>query len=96
MDLNMGCCILALLTVLTPRVVLVLMFLFTNYLGRAYHSFLIPLVGFIFLPLTTIVYAWLVNAHHPIEGIYLVALIVAVVIDVGGIGGGHYSRRQRG
>ncbi len=91
----MPCCVLALLAVLTPRVVLVLMFLFTNYLGRAYHGFLIPLLGFFFLPLTTIVYAWLVNSHHPIQDLYLVALIVAVVIDLGGIGGGHYSRRQR-
>jgi hypothetical protein len=75
--------------------VLVLMFLFTNYLGSAYHALLIPLLGFIFLPLTTIVYAWLVNTRHPIEGIYLVALVVAVIIDVGGVGGGHWSRRQR-
>ncbi len=92
----MPCCVLALLTVLTPRVVLVLMFLFTDYLGRAYHGFLIPLLGFIFLPLTTIVYAWLMNAHHPIDGVHLVILVVAAVIDVGGVGGGHYSRRHRG
>ncbi len=91
----MPCCVLALLAVLTPRVVLVLMFLFTHYLGRAYHGLLIPLLGFFFLPLTTIVYAWIVNSHHPIDGLYLVLLIVAVVIDVGGVGGGHYSRHQR-
>jgi len=92
----MPCCVLALLTVLTPRIVLVLMFLFSNYLGRAYHGLLIPLLGFFFLPLTTIVYAFLVNSGYPIQGIYLVALVVAVIIDLGGIGGGHYSRRQRG
>ncbi len=92
---NMPCCVLSLLSLITPRLVLVLVFLFSNYLGRAYHSLLIPLLGFIFLPLTTLVYAWEVNERHPIEGIYLVALIVAVVIDLGGIGGGHYSRRQR-
>jgi hypothetical protein len=94
MDLTMPCCILALLTVLTPRLVLVLIFLFSNYLGRAYHGILVPLLGFIFLPLTTIVYAWLMNSHHPVEGVYLVILIVAVVIDVGGWGGGHYSRQR--
>jgi hypothetical protein len=91
----MPCCLLVLLTLITPRVVLVLMFLFSNYLGRAYHGFLIPLLGFIFLPLTTIVYAWIVNSGHQDSDIYLVALIIAVVIDLGGIGGGHYSRRQR-
>ena len=92
----MPCCVLALLAFLTPRVVLVLMFLFTNYLGRAYHGLLIPLLGFLFLPLTTIVYAWIANSRHPIDGIYLVILIVAVVIDLGGVGGGHWSRHRRG
>jgi hypothetical protein len=95
MGFKMPCCLLSLLAILTPRVVLAVMFLFSNYLGRAYHGFLIPLLGFIFLPLTTIYYAWLVNSRHAIEGLYLVLLVVAVVIDLGGIGGGHYSRRRR-
>jgi hypothetical protein len=96
MGLSMPCCILVLLTVLTPRVVLVLMFLFSNYLGRAYHGVFIPLLGFFFLPLTTIAYAWIVNSHHSVEGLYIVLLIVTVVIDLGGLGGGHYSRTHRG
>ncbi|PWT98909.1 MAG: hypothetical protein C5B51_28300 [Terriglobia bacterium] len=90
----MPCC-LVLVVLLFPRVVLVLMFLLTNYLQRAYDNFLLPLLGFFFLPLTTVVYAWLVNNRHPIDGIYLVALIIAVVIDVGGLGGGEYHRRRR-
>jgi hypothetical protein len=88
-------CLLVLVVLLFPRVFLVLMFLFSNYLERAYHNFLIPILGFIFLPLTTIVYAWDVNTRQPIEGINLIILIVAVVIDVGGLGGGEYHRRRR-
>ncbi len=91
----MPCCLLALLTLITPRLVLVLMFLFTNYLGRAYHGILLPILGFIFLPLTTIVYAWLVNSHLPLEGINIIFLILAVVIDIGGLGGGEVHRRRR-
>jgi hypothetical protein len=90
----MPCCLL-LLVLLFPRVVLVLMFLLSTYLQRAYHGLLIPLLGFIFLPLTTVAYAWLVNSGRPIDGVYLVLLIVAVVIDVGGLGGGEYHRRRR-
>jgi len=78
-----------------PRVVLVLMFLMSNYLQRAYAGLLIPLLGFLFLPVTTIVYAWLVNTHSPIEGINLLYLIVAVLIDAGGLGGGEWHRRSR-
>ncbi|MBV9505734.1 MAG: hypothetical protein JO323_12095 [Acidobacteriia bacterium] len=88
-------CLLVLLVTLFPRVVLVLMFLLSNYLTRAYHGLLLPLLGFIFLPLTTIIYAWLVNSHLPLEGVNLILLVVAVIIDVGGLGGGEYHRRQR-
>jgi hypothetical protein len=71
------------------------MWLFSNYLGRAFHhTLLVPVLGFIFLPLTTIVYAWEVNSHMPIEGINVLWLVIAVVIDLGGLGGGaHRSRR---
>ena len=88
-------CLLVLLMLAFPRVVLVLMFLMSNYLQRAYTGLLIPILGFIFLPLTTIVYAWLVNSHAPLEGLNLLYLIVAVIIDVGGLSGGEVHRRRR-
>ena len=88
-------CLLVLVVLAFPRVMLVLMFLLSNYLQRAYHDFLIPVLGFIFLPLTTIAYAWLINSHMPIEGMNLGILIVAAVIDAGGLGGGEYHRRSR-
>jgi len=73
-------------------VMMVAMFLFSTYLQRAYHGLLIPALGFVFLPLTTIVYAWLVNSHRPMVGLNALFLVIAVVIDVGGIGGG--ARRR--
>lgn len=87
-------CLLLLVVLAFPRVVLLLMFLLSNYLQRAFHDLLIPLLGFIFLPLTTIVYAWMVNNHMAIEGTNLLILVVAVVIDAGGIGGGAWHRRR--
>ena len=87
-------CLLVVAVLLFPRVVLILMYLFSNYLQGAYHELLIPLIGFLFLPLTTITYAWLVNSHLPLGGIYLIILIVAVIVDVGGWGGGEYHRRR--
>ena len=71
------------------------MFFLSNYLDRAYHGLLVPLLGFIFLPVTTLAYAWLVNSHMPLDGVNLIILIVAVIIDVGGLGGGEWHRRQR-
>jgi uncharacterized oligopeptide transporter (OPT) family protein len=87
-------CLLLLFTLAFPRLVMVLLFLLSNFLQRAYNSLLIIVLGFIFLPLTTIVYAWVVNSHHPVEGLYLVAIIVSVLIDLGLIGHGARSRRN--
>ena len=58
-------------------------------------GFILPFVGFLFLPLTTLAYAWMVNTGRPTEGVNLVILIVAVVIDLGGLSGGEYHRRRR-
>ncbi len=87
-------CLLAIIVLAFPRVVLVLMWLLSDSLTRAYHGLLIPILGFIFLPITTIVYAWMVNSHMPLEGVNLLILVVAVVLDVGSHGGGaRYYRR---
>ena len=52
-------------------------------------------LGFFFLPITTIVYAWMVNNNMPLDGFNLVILIVAVLLDAGSHGGGaRYYRRR--
>jgi hypothetical protein len=88
-------CLFVILILAFPRLVLVLMFFFTDYLVRAYHNLLLPVVGFIFVPLTTLVYAWMVNNHMPMEGVNLLILLFAVILDLGGLGGGEYHRRRR-
>ena len=88
-------CLLLIIVLAFPRVILALMFLLTNYLQRAYDGLLIPLLGFIFLPLTTVIYAWLVNNHRPIDGINLIFIIIGVIVDLGGLGGGEWHRRGR-
>jgi len=88
-------CLIVVLVLAFPRIALLALFFLSHYLERAYHGFLIPLLGFLFLPLTTLAYAWMVNAHRPMAGINLVILLVAAVIDLGGLSGGEYQRRTR-
>jgi hypothetical protein len=87
-------CLVLIVVLAFPRIALVLLFLFSHYLQRAYHSVILLVVGFLFLPITTLAYAWMVNTGRPTAGVNLVILIVAVVIDLGGLGSGA-SRRRR-
>ena len=88
-------CLLVILLVAFPRIALVLIFFTSDYLQRAYHGLLVPLLGFIFLPLTTLAYAWMVNTHQALAGVNLIILLVAVLVDLSGLGGGEYHRRTR-
>src|ERR1700692_523809 len=88
-------CLLLILFLAFPRIALLLLFLFSNYLERAYHGLILPLLGFLFLPLTTMAYAWIVNSGVPMAGIDVLILVIAVVVDVGGLCGGAYHQRSR-
>jgi hypothetical protein len=50
-------CLLAILTGFFPRVGLLIVWIFTNEVDQAYDTWILPLLGLIFLPLTTLVYA---------------------------------------
>lgn len=89
-------CLLLLVVLLFPRVVLVLTWLLSTYLQRAFHGdWVLPVLGFIFMPLTTLVYAWEINSGMATEGINLVWLLIAVIIDLGGLGGGAHRQSRR-
>jgi len=79
-----------------PRVAIVLLYFFTMFFERAKLDLVILLLGFVFLPLTTVVYAWILGNGHAVEGVYLIAIVVAVLFDIGLLGGGWRGRRRRG
>ncbi len=91
-------CLFGCLAVAFPRVALFLVWLFGgHYLLRAFGSGLWPLLGFLFLPLTTITFAFAVNSLSsggvlPPVGWLLTAL--ALLADLGLLGGGHRQWRR--
>jgi hypothetical protein len=58
-------CLFAIVAALSPRLALVLVWLFTNLVDRAFEGFLLPLLGLVFLPFTTLFY---VLAYRPVVG----------------------------
>lgn len=98
----MPCCALALLAVLGPRLLLVLGWVFDRApLDFAFRNanFLIPLAGFLFLPWTTLAYAFAANSFQGaqfagLDGTGVIIVVAGLVIDVLSHGGGWSSRRR--
>jgi hypothetical protein len=91
----MGCaCLFALLAAGAPRLTLILIWLFTNWIGRAFEgSVIVPVLGFIFLPLTTVIYVLV--SPGGLSTFDVILLIVGVIVDLGSYGGGAYGRRRQ-
>ena len=87
------CCVFILLAFFTPRIVLFILWLATDYLSRAYDGFVLPLLGFLFLPATTLAYAIALNEFGGVNGLGLIAVLIGLAVDIGLIGGGARQRR---
>lgn len=88
-------CLIGCLALLAPRVAIVLVAIFSQYLHQAYQNILWPVLGFFFAPMTTLAYAW--AWHHgngSIHGLGLVIVVLAVLADLGLLGGGTSKTRR--
>jgi hypothetical protein len=90
-------CLLALLALISPRLVLVLLWLFSNVLSRAFDSWIVPLLGFFLLPWTTLTYAafWDWGPGRHVTGIEWAFLALALLIDLGSHAKGLRGRSAR-
>jgi hypothetical protein len=93
-------CLIGLLALVFPRVALFLVWLSGgHYLDRAYQHWVWPLLGFFFLPLTTLVYAFAHNSMNPpghVSPLGWVLVGIAVIIDLGLLHRGrHHAYRWR-
>ena len=91
----MGCCLLALIGLFSPRLAIFLLAIFTNDLSRAFDSWLVPLLGFFLLPWTTLVYTLLWTTSRHVNGVEWVLVGAAVLLDIGVVGGGQGRFRRR-
>jgi hypothetical protein len=88
-------CLIGCLALSAPRMAIVLVVVFSDYLGRAFDSNLWPFLGFLFLPTTTLAYAWAINSRGSVDGFQLVVVVIAVLMDLGLLGGSAAQRRRR-
>ncbi|HSC93053.1 MAG TPA: hypothetical protein VLB86_15470 [Gaiellaceae bacterium] len=89
----MGCLFL-LIAALSPRLAVVLMWIFTPWVDRAFDSIVWPILGTLFLPLTTLLYVILWNTNgRGVDGWEWLFVILAIAGDVGSYAGGYGRRR---
>ncbi len=88
-------CLLILLALAAPRVVLVIVWASTNVIPRAYGSFIVPLLGLILLPLTTLAYALVFQPGVGVAGFGWFWVILALIIDLGTYGGSSDFNQRR-
>ena len=89
-------CIFAFVALAVPRIMMFLAFLFTDWFGRAFETQVWPILGFVFMPYTTLAYlAAMLNNNHALSGGWLALFIVAIIIDVGHWGGGRVAYRRK-
>ena len=76
-------CLLLLIALITPRLLILVLWLFTTWFRGIFPIALWPVLGFIFLPTTLI---WYTAVQHWFDGQWtlwpIVGLVIALAIDV--------------
>jgi hypothetical protein len=77
-------CFAALFALISPRLALFFIWIFSDMLSRAYDSWILPVLGFFLLPWTTLAYAvmWDVGSHG-VHGFEWFIVILAFLFDLG-------------
>jgi hypothetical protein len=87
-------CLFALLALISPRLALFFIWIFSDMLSRAFDGWFLPLLGFFILPWTTLAYAvmWDVGTGE-VSGFEWFVVILAFVIDIGSYASSGRARR---
>ena len=76
--------LLAVVALAAPRFVIALLWFFTGWFTGVFQSVLWPILGFFFLPLTTLWYSAVQNWYGgQWQTWHIVVLVVAVLLDLG-------------
>jgi hypothetical protein len=93
-NINPGCLLTGILT-LAPRLVLLFAWLFTDRISTAFAGILMPLLGFLFLPFTTLAYTLVWNAQSGVSGAAWLLVGGGLMFDIGTYALSRYASRLR-
>lgn len=92
-----GCgCLFALLAATVPRLTLLFVWLLTPLVARAFNSaFLVPMLGIIFLPFTTLMYVLVWSPVYGVSGGAWFWVLLGLLLDISSYTGSAYGNRER-
>jgi hypothetical protein len=86
-------CLAVLLALISPRLALFFIWIFSDLLSRAFDEWYVPLLGFFLLPWTTLAYAVLWSSSDGVLDFEWFIVVLAFVIDLASWFGGGRARR---
>jgi hypothetical protein len=92
--MNMGCLLTGIIT-LGPRLVLLFVWIFSDRISTVFEGFLIPLLGFLFLPFTTLAYLLVWNAQSDVSGAAWLLVGGGLLFDIGTYALSRFASRLR-
>lgn len=67
------------IALLLPRTIIVLLFLFTSWFNGVFNGWIVPAIGFIFMPYTVLWYSVVVNWFGGQWGLWQILIMVIAV-----------------
>ena len=87
-------CLAVFIGMMAPRVALVVIWLFTDWPERAFEGWVWPLVGFLFMPYTTLT-VLAANLNGGVQGAWIALVVFAIGVDLIHHQGAHKRKRHR-
>jgi len=86
-------CLIALFALISPRLALFFVLIFSNMIERAFDGWVVPILGFFLLPWTTLAYVvmWDVGTRE-VSGFEWFIVGLAFLVDLGSYFGGKRAR----
>jgi hypothetical protein len=76
-------CFVALFALISPRLALFFVLVFSDWVGRAFDGWILPVLGFFLLPWTTLAYIVMWNVgSRGVEGFEALIVVFAFIVDV--------------
>jgi len=89
------CCFAALFAWISPRLAIVMVWIFTDRMSEAFDSFWMATLGFFVLPWTTLAWAVCYAVPHGVKGFGYVVVAFALFVDIASYTSGARAQRQR-